>query len=270
VNFRRFASLSAATTPLTEGVTPLGSELSVSAITVTPAQYGDYIKISDILDFTAPDPVLTEGGQILAEQAANTIDQLVRDVVVAGTTVQYAAGRADRASITSADKLNATEIQKATRTMRVNKVRKLTSILNASTGVGTKPIAAAFVGITDAYGLFDLKQDSKFIQVHEYGSGQGALLPNEVGSLDEVRFIVTDNPKVYTGAGSGGIDVHATIILGADAFGIVAPKGVENIIKPFGAGDDPLNQRATSGWKMFMASVILQQLAVLRIEHAVS
>lgn len=270
VNFRRFSSLAAATTPLIEGVSPAGSELSVSAITVTPAQYGDFIKISDILDFTAPDPVLTEGGQLLAEQAANTIDQLVRDVVVAGTTVQYAAGRANRASVTSADKINATEIQKAVRTLHVNKARKITAILNASTGVGTKPVNAGYVGIVGPLGLYDLKQDSKFMTVEQYGSNAGGTLPNEVGALDEVRFIKTDNPAVFTGAGSGGIDVHATIILAADAFGVVSPKGVESIIKPFGAGDDPLNQRATSGWKMFMKAVILQQLALLRLEHAVS
>jgi N4-gp56 family major capsid protein len=271
VNFRRFASLSAATTPLTEGVTPAGSELSVSAITVSPAQYGDYIKISDYLDFTAPDPILLEGGQLLAEQAADTIDQLVRDVVVAGTTVQYAgASSASRVTVGSADKLNATEIQKAVRTFQTNKARPITSILNASTGVGTKPVAGGYVGIVGAQTLYDLKQDSKFIPVHEYGSSAGGTLPGEVGALDEVRFIRTDNPKVYTGAGEGGIDVHATILFAADSFGIISPKGVENIVKPFGAGDDALNQRATSGWKMLMASVILQQLAILRIEHAVS
>jgi N4-gp56 family major capsid protein len=270
VNFRRFSSLSAALTPLTEGVTPAGSELSVSAITVTPSQYGDFIKISDILDFTAPDPILTEGGQLLAEQAANTIDQLVRDIVVAGTTLQYAAGRVSRVTVASTDKLTATEIQKAVRTMHTNKARKITSILNASTGVGTKPVNAGYVGIIGPYALYDLKQDSKFLTVEQYGSGAGGTLPNEVGALDEVRFIRTDNPTVYTGAGAAGIDVHATIILAADAFGVVSPMGVQNIIKPFGMGDDPLNQRATSGWKMFMKAVILQQLAILRIEHAVS
>jgi hypothetical protein len=51
---------------------------------------------------------------------------------------------------------------------------------------------------------------------------------------------------------------------------MISPMGVENIIKGFGAGDDPLNQRASSGWKGFFTSVILQQLAILSIEHAVS
>jgi N4-gp56 family major capsid protein len=269
VNFRRFASLSAATTPLVEGVTPVGSEMSVSAITVTPAQYGDFIKISDILDFTAPDPVLIEGGQLLAEQAADTYDRLVRDIVVAGTTVQYAAGRVSRVTVASTDKLNATEIQKAVRTMHLNKVRPVTNILNASTGIGTKPVNAGYVGIVSAYGLYDLKQDSKFLTVEQYGSRDG-LFPGEVGALDEVRFVRADNVTVYTGAGSGGIDVHSTIIMGADAFGVVEPMGIQNIVKDFGQGEDPLNQRATSAWKMYMAAVILQQLAILRIEHAVS
>lgn len=271
VNFRRFASLSAATTPLTEGVTPPGSELSMSSITVTPLQYGDYIKISDLLDFTAPDPVLTEGQQILAEQAAETIDELVRDILVAGTTVQYCgASSTSRVTVGTTDKLNATEIQKAVRTMRVNRVRQITGILNASTGVGTVPVSAGYVGIVGPLGEYDLKQDSKWVPVHQYGTGQ-PLLPNEIGSLDEVRFIRTDKPKVYTNAGEGGtVDVHATIILGADAFGVVAPQGVQVIVKPFGHGDDPLDQRATSGWKMFMKAIILQQLAILRLEHAVS
>lgn len=269
VNFRRMASLAVATTPLVEGVTPAGSELSISAVTVTPAQYGDFIKISDILDFTAPDPILLEGGQVLAEQAAETIDELVREIVVAGTTVQYAGGAASRVTIASGSKLTATEIQKAVRTMQVNKTRPITQILNASTGVGTKPVNGGYVGIVGPYGLYDLKQDSKFLTVEQYGSRDG-LLPSEVGSLDEVRFIRTDKPKVYTAAGASSQDIHATIILAADAFGIISPKGVENIVKPFGAGEDPLNQRATSGWKMYMASVILQQLAILRIEHSVS
>jgi N4-gp56 family major capsid protein len=271
VNFRRFGSLAVATTALTEGTTPTGSELSVSQITVTPAQYGDFIRISDILDFTAPDPILTEGGDILAEQVAETIDILVRDVVVAGTTLQYAAGRVSRVTVAAGDKLNSSEVQKAVRTMHINKVSPVTQIMNASTGVGTLPVAGGYVGITGPQGLYDLKQDAKFIQVHQYGAGQGSLLPNEVGSLDEVRFIMSNASTVYAGAGAAGIDVYATVIIGANAFGVVQPMGVQTIIKDFGVGgDDPLNQRATSGWKMYMKAVILQQLAILRIEHAVS
>lgn len=269
VNFRRFNSLAAATTPLTEGVTPGSDTPTISQVTASPVQYGNWIETSDILDFTSLDPVLTEFGQLLAEQAANTMDILTRDVITAGTTLQYAAGRVSRVTVASTDILNVGEVKKAVRTMQSNKVAKVTQILDAGTGVGTKPVNAAYIGIVGPSGLYDLKSDSKFISIEQYGSSV-ALLPHEVGSLDDVRFVMTQNPKIFTGAGAGGIDVHATLIVGANAYGLIAPMGIENIVKGFGAGQDPLNQRASTGWKAFYTSVILQQLAILRIEHAVT
>src|SRR5512133_1099470 len=84
VNFRRFASLAAATTALTEGVTPESGSLTVSVVTATPSQYGYWVELSDVLDFSAIDPVLVETGELLGEQAANTLDILTRDILVAG------------------------------------------------------------------------------------------------------------------------------------------------------------------------------------------
>jgi N4-gp56 family major capsid protein len=40
IKFRKYGNLTAATTPLTEGITPTGSQLSVTDITATVAQYG--------------------------------------------------------------------------------------------------------------------------------------------------------------------------------------------------------------------------------------
>lgn len=270
INYRRFNALAAATTALTEGVTPGTTALSVTAVTVTPAQYGDVIQISDMVDFTSPDPVLTETGKLLGESAALTIDTLARDVLVAGTSLQYAAGRTSRVTVASTDLLTVAEIRKAVRTLQTNKVPKVTEILDPSTGIGTKPVNAAYVGIIGPSALYDLKGVTGWVSIEEYGTRM-ELLPNEVGKLDDVRFVLTNNPKVYTGLGASGIDVHATMILGGNCFGIISPFGIENIIKGFGeGGDDPLNQRMTSGWKTLFATIILQQLAVLRIEHAVT
>src|SRR5262245_10623679 len=72
VQYRRFNSLPVATTPLTEGVTPGNEQPTISTVSATPAQYGDWVQVTDILDFTAPDPVLTEFGQLLGEQAGLT------------------------------------------------------------------------------------------------------------------------------------------------------------------------------------------------------
>jgi N4-gp56 family major capsid protein len=155
--------------------------------------------------------------------------------------------------------------------MQTNMVRPITQILNASTGVGTQPIAGGYVAIISPAVLYSLKTqaNTKFVPVHEYGSRDG-LLPFEVGALDEVRFVLTNNPTVYTGAGAAGIDVHSTLVMGADFYGMIMPQGVTTIVQPFGSAGtaDPLNQRQTVGWKCLYTAVILQQLAGVRIEHA--
>jgi N4-gp56 family major capsid protein len=270
VDWRKFSSLAAATTPLTEGVTPSGSALTVTNITATCEQLGDYVELSDILDFTAPDPVLTETIELQGEQVALTIDTKVRDVIVLGTNVQFHEGeRAARINVVAGDNITAVAVRKAVRTLHTNKAPKITSILDASTGVGTKPVAAGYVGIISPSTHYDLKSVAGWQAVHEYAQNVD-VFPGEVGALDEVRFIRTQNAAVATGLGGGGIDVHLTLVMGAGYFGIVAPMGVQTIIKDFGAGQDPLNQRATAGWKAYFITKRLQEACCVRIEHAVS
>ena len=47
-------------------------------------------------------------------------------------------------------------------------------------------------------------------------------------------------------------------------------QNIENIRKPFGAGDDPLNQRATTGWKAWFTAKILNDAFLVRIEAGVT
>ncbi len=78
-----------------------------------------------------------------------------------------------------------------------------------------------------------------------------------------------DNDVVYPGeAGAAGRDVYSTLVFGADAYGIteIEGLGLQFIYKPLGSGDDPLNQRATAGWKATHAAVRLVEGYMLRIE----
>src|SRR5271157_1495327 len=65
-----------ATTPLIEGVTPSGSVLANQDYTVTLAQYGDFVTITDVIEDTHTDPVLQQTTDILGEQAAVTVETL--------------------------------------------------------------------------------------------------------------------------------------------------------------------------------------------------
>lgn len=262
IDFRKFSSLTAATTALTEGTTPSGNSITVTNTTATIAQYGDFVLVSDLLDLVAIDPVIDEMVKVLGEQASDSIDKITRDVLAAGTSVQIAAGRAGRGSVTSADVFTVTELRKAVRTLRRN---------------NAKPMADGYyVAIIEPGTLYDLQADSAWINAHTYtDTGIKNLYNGEAGMLYGVRFVVSTNAKKFTGEGSGGIDVYATIILGEGAFGSIDVAGgsaVQTIIKPHGSSGtaDPLNQQASIGWKVNYVAKILQQTAMIRIEHACS
>ena len=112
INFRSFASLGKALTPLTEGVTPDGQNLTVTEMTAKPKQYGDFVSYTDYLDMTAIDPVVTETVTLIGDQAGLTCDTVVRDEINTGTNVGYAprfSGSTEYA-VTSRKDLDATAV----------------------------------------------------------------------------------------------------------------------------------------------------------------
>jgi N4-gp56 family major capsid protein len=272
VKFRRYGSLSAATTPLSEGVTPVGTVLSVTDITATVAQYGDYITVTDVLDFESPDPVLTEAGEILGDQAGDTLDQLTRDIISAGSNIYYATGTA-RTDQSASYPITTALVDKSVRLLKNNKARKITSMINATDGVGTLPVNACYIGIIHPNVTYTLKGLTGFVKVEQYGN-KSDVMPGEVGSYGEVRFIETTNAKVFTAGGSGSADVYATLIFGDQAYGItrISGEALKNIVKPLGSAGtaDPLDQRATSGWKATFVAKILNNDFLVRVECGVA
>lgn len=260
VNFRKMNSLAVALTPLTEGVTPAGNALSMSSITATVSQYGDFVEMSDKIDLIAIDPVVTEAVVVLAEQAALTIDTINRDIICAGTNVQYAGGKASRILTAAADVLTGTEIKKAVRTLRRNNAKVVQD--------------GSFVGIIGPDAEYDLMADPMWIDVAKYQNKE-QLLKGELGKLYGVKFVRTSNNKIFTGLGAAGINIHATLIIAKDAYGLIDISGSgkpESIIKGVGSSGtaDALNQRSTAGWKCLFTTKMINELALIRIEHSVS
>ena len=91
VEWRKFQTYAKALTPLTEGVTPDGETLTVTAIEAPVKQYGSYTTVSDVLDLTAVDDTILAVTDEHSSQAAATLDTLTRDVLAAGTNVMYAS-----------------------------------------------------------------------------------------------------------------------------------------------------------------------------------
>jgi len=270
IEFRKFASLPKALTPLTEGVTPDGSLLDVTAITATVSQYGDYVRITDVVKLTTIDNVLVESVSMLGEQAGRTLDTITRDAMAAGTNVIFAGGRSSRATLTTSDKLTVQLIKKAATQLKRH---------------NTPTIDGSYVGIVHPDVAYDLMNDSEFIEWHKYARPD-ELYQGEIGKIAGVRFVESTEAKIWndntcpvkTAAVPAGDDTEAvdatyysvfsTVIVGKNAYATtdVEGGGLQTIIKGLGEGEDPLNQRCTAGWKAIKTAKILNNSFMVRIE----
>ncbi len=256
INFRKFNSLAPATTALTEGVTPAGNTLSITKVEATVAQYGDFVELSDKLDMVGIDPVVAETSATLGEQAALTVDTIIRDVVSSGTNVIYAGGKESTNAVEATDVLTDKEIKLAVKALK-NK--------------NAKPMSDGyFIGIIDPDQSYDLQSNPLWQDISKYNGGT-AIMKGEIGKLGGVRFIETTNTKVKVKGGASSADVHCCMIIGQNAYGVTDVEGKSKpqiIVKEAGSAgtSDPLDQRSTVGWKTLFTAVRLEEFAMVRIE----
>lgn len=97
--------------------------------------------------------------------------------------------------------------------------------------------------------------------------------PLLAGGTGNASFVPTANDTIYPGeAGLAGRDVYATLVMGDNAYGTteLAGGGLAHIVKQLGSAGtaDPLNQRATVGWKATKAAARLVEAFMVRIETA--
>ena len=233
IEFRKFSPLPKALTPLTEGVTPDGQSLTVTTIEATVAQYGNYVTLSDVLMLTAIDPMLVQATKLLGNQAGATLDTITREVLNAGTNVQYAGGVTSRGAV--AAKLTVDEIKRAVRALKTQNADK---------------IGDSYVAIIHPDCTYDLQSDPEWQRVKDYDPSD--WYEGEIGRIHGVRFVETTEAKVWEKAGSDSKTVYSTLVLADNAYGVteITGGGLEHIVKQLGSSGtaDPLNQRATAGY----------------------
>ena len=124
-----------------------------------------------------------------------------------------------------------------------------------------------YVGIIHPYVAYDLMQEAgnQWMEVQKYATPEN-MLNGEIGCLGGVRFVESTEAKIWKDGDSPA--VFATLIIGADAYGVtsVTGGGVEHIVKQKGYGNDPLNQRSSIGWKGLKTAKRLVEEYLVRIE----
>ena len=337
--FRAFRKLPKITNALVEGVTPDGQALDTYTVVSTVRQFGAYVCLTDFIMATAIDPMAEEALKLIAQQGALSMDTVTREIINAGTNVQYGDGTVDsREDLAAANKLTVLAIRKAVRTLK----RENAPMINGN-----------YVAIVHPDTAFDLMSDPTWVDWQKYTSPEH-MYKNEIGQIAGVRFVETTEAKVFHGGdlgsdsrnlaingavsanattavldggtfaenalagrklliggnvytvasntassgtatitlatgekfaaiadntvvypgegGAGGIDVYSTLVIGEGAYGVtdIAGGGLQTIIKQKGSGGtaDPLDQRATVGWKAAKTAEILVNEYMVRIETA--
>ena len=281
VKFRRPVPFTVSTVPLQEGVTPTSQQMRYEDVPVQMQQYGAVTEITDRINDMAEDPVLSDASMLSGEQAAETIEMVTWGALKAGTNVFYdTKAHTTRASVDS--KITLDRIRAIVRSLRTNRGKAVTSMLDSSPGYATRPIEGGYI----AFGHTDLEADirglANFTPVAAYGSRQ-PLCPEELGSVENIRFILSPllTPILAAGAavgatgmisqGAANVDVYPMIFIAKEAYGLVPLKGsnamTPSVLNPgTPSKSDPLGQVGFVGWKTYFAAKILNELWAVRLE----
>lgn len=277
--FRRYEALEKATTPLVEGVTPVGKNMTYTDVQCTLQQYGDYVTLTDQIADFHEDPVLQEYVGITAEQAAQTLETLRYNVLKAGSNVFYANKVAGRDSVVTAISLG--DQRRVTRAFKRQNAAYITKKTASTPNYGTVAVRASYIGLVHPDLENDIRALTGFKDAVDYGASQAAD-EFEIGTVEDVRYIRSTIFESFADAGgnkgtmvsTSGVkaDVYPIIYLAAHAAASVPLKGKNAITAPIVrnpgtiSDSDKLGQRGHVGWKAYFGCVILNQLFISRLE----
>ena len=267
---------------LAEGVTPNANTISFQDVSVQLQQYGVLFKYSSKVEQLYEDDIPGEMVKLTGETLAEVMEMVRYGVLKAGSTVIYANG-SSRSAINTAISLNA--IRKAARTLESNRSRRVTSRLAPGVNFGTRAVQPAYVVFCHTDAVSDIRNLPGFTRVEEYGSFK-PIHDREIGACEDFRFISSPLLKSFAAAGSAtlngmlsvgaaNVDVYPFIIIGEDAWGQVALKGM-SAIKPvvLKASQtnhaNPLGQFGYVGASTWFATVRLNDAFMARIEAGVT
>lgn len=259
--FRRYATFSAATVPIQDGTTPPGDSLAVTDFSTQIKWYGNFVVITDQVQFTVQDRVLNESTRVLSLQLGLTIDTLIRNMMVA-TASSIACTQGDNGGTPT--QITTDDIKTAVRALRLANARLMTKPIMGENRFATSPVRSSYWGFMDVTLQIDLEKCADFLSAANYPNPMDAL-EAEWGSTNNVRWLLSTN-----GYNNGAaIPVWNSMIVGQEAYGVVklGSKEAEFIVKPLGSAgtSDPLNQRGSVGYKYPFATRLLNDNWITRL-----
>ena len=255
VVFSIYSDLSTATGTLTETSDVSSIALgNPSQVTVTLNEYGSAVTTTKKLNLTSFNDVDAALADIIAYNAADSIDQVVAGVLTAGNNVIYAGTTATTTSgITAADTMSVADIREAVVQLRTNKAVPRIGELYAAY---LHPRQSADLRAESGTGGF--QELTKYVERTPFVAGAVGVL--------EGAFIV-ETPRVPFANNSGSVPVYKAVVAGREALAEAMAQDISTVIGP---EIDALRRFRTIGWYYFGGFNRLREAALYRIESAAS
>ena len=235
--------------------TPMGTQaLTASQVHIEVKEYGNAVKVSELLLQSSFDDVLASGARLLGLDYAKVVDIMFRDTVLASPNVYYAGDVADREALADNSdgkaEFNSAVIQDAVEVLETKNVRKFNG--------------DAFICFIHPHQARTLKDDPDFKNAKDYG----AIYAGEIGRVDDVIFISTTQQPVIEvdpdeNPDSGDeFNVYQAIMFGDNAYGWAEALPVEMR----DGGIEDFGRSHSLAWYSIMGAGIIEEDNILILE----
>jgi len=262
----------------------------------TASKYGNAIQLTEEVDLLQVNVKAARLLDTLGANAGESLNELMVDVyqTVSSGSVRNAAGAATITSIATA--ISAADVKWAVNLVNRNSGMRFTPIGTGSQNYNSQPIRDAYYGICHPDVEEDLRDITAFVGVEQY-AGYTDVIPGEIGTLNGVRFTVSEVSGVITADGGGSTtaeslrytttetaaNLYDTFIYGREAVGTISlnaehttdayrmydttPSPIDLISHAVGSAGsgDPYNEIATIAWKCWFAGEVLNDLWLARL-----
>lgn len=225
INFMRYNNLGQAA-QLVEGVRMQTNALSASQYSITVAEQGYAVSVSELLLNASFDDVMATSSRLLGRNMALYLDGSARDTLLTASSVlfgynpptgsiplygQHGTVGTSRSSMTGAFWLTTALVKDAVETLATKNVPRL---------------GETYVCFIHPHQSRRLRDDPEFIEQTKYAA-PGNFMLGEIGRLNDVTFIETTQVKALAGAGGSNSTVYQSIFMGDNAFGHAVSLPVE-------------------------------------------
>lgn len=271
VIFTLYSELAAATTALNEVTDVEVVAMDDNQVSVTLVEYGNAVATTRKLRGTSFLDVERDKANIVGWNAGLSLDTLARDVLVAGTNVNYSGTATARNEVDNGT-------SDATARLKASDVRLHRARLAAANVVPFED--GMYKAFAHPDTILDLRAETgadKWRDPHTYGQSQEEIWNGTIGHFEGFDFIEAPRAPIFVNAssgagGAGNIDVYASFFMGREALAKAwsASESAELPNVEIGPVTDRLNRIRTLGWYWLGGYAVFRQEALRRHESSAS